>query len=206
METTIFVVLVAVIGLVRWFAQAVEDKRNAEAAKRNPASGPAPSVTPAPPRAAPQSEEERVRKFLDALGVPSANTPPPRVQPATIPPKPATAQRKFLPVDPFPVPRATTRRLASPPPLPTVVPLSPSVSSLPAPAGVVSASVRRPVLAPEFEVQEMGLAEVSARLDATITPLAARLATPQGLRDAIVLREILGPPRSMQPFDHRSRV
>ena len=31
--------------------------------------------------------------------------------------------------------------------------------------------------------------------------LAALLASPAGLRQAIILREVFGPPRSLQPFD-----
>ena len=39
------------------------------------------------------------------------------------------------------------------------------------------------------------------------TTLAARLATAEGLRDAIVLREIFGSPRSMQPLEpHRPEL
>ena len=41
----------------------------------------------------------------------------------------------------------------------------------------------------------------AARAALPATSLATRLASPQALRDAIVLREIFGPPRSMQPLD-----
>nr|MDQ3315335.1 hypothetical protein [Verrucomicrobiota bacterium] len=79
MENIFFLVLVAVVGLLRWAMQAAETKRNAEAQKRSDTPPPNAPIVRAPV----QSEEERVRKFFEALGVPSTSAPPPRVQPRT---------------------------------------------------------------------------------------------------------------------------
>jgi hypothetical protein len=65
----------------------------------------------------------------------------------------------------------------------------------------------------EFEVRDVteavdelppvrgGKASAQRPRSAPELALAARLRSPEGLRDAIVLREIFGPPRSMQPVD-----
>ncbi len=93
MENLFFLALVAVLALVRWFVQAAENKKNAEAARR---AEPPPS---APLQRAPaQTEEERIRRFMEALGIPKGEVPPPR---KVLPP----GRKKILPVDSFPIPR-----------------------------------------------------------------------------------------------------
>ncbi len=211
MENYYFLILVAVVGVIRWLLQAAENKRNAEAQKRTQSQSTTARSSPAPARAAPQSEEERVRKFFEALGVPTQNTPPPRVQPRPVAPKPAPQDRKFLPVDPFPVPsgRATEkspspRKIeAAPPPLPSVV-VAPAAEIKP----LIKRETRRTVaadpwaMAPSgFDLPETGVGAAPAKSEAGGAALAARLASPQGLRDAIILREIFGPPLSMQPLE-----
>src|SRR4051812_10769490 len=101
MENIFFLVLVAVVGLLRLVMHAAEKKRNSEATKRSTA----PSPNAPPSRAPVQSEEERIRKFFEALGVPTSANPPPKVQPRPVTPKPSRPKRPILPVDPFPRPR-----------------------------------------------------------------------------------------------------
>jgi hypothetical protein len=55
-----------------------------------------------------------------------------------------------------------------------------------------------------FEIRPPGESDDLARRSGKVTQpdtFAARLRTAQSLRDAIILREILGPPRSLQPID-----
>ena len=73
MEQIFFLVLVAVVGLLRWLSQAAEKKRNEEAA-RGTGQAPAGRET-AVPRAPVQTEEERIRKFMEALGMPTSQAP-----------------------------------------------------------------------------------------------------------------------------------
>ena len=82
MENIFFLIIVAAIGLIRLLTHVAEQKKNEETARRNAAAPTTDPVNPAP-RGAPQSEEERVRKFFEALGVPTAAEPPPRVTTAT---------------------------------------------------------------------------------------------------------------------------
>lgn len=198
MENLFFIALVAVVGLIRWFVQAAENKKNAEAAKRAQPSPSAPL-----PRAPAETEEERIRRFMEALGVPKGAVPPRRVTPRT--------PRKILPVDPFPIPQA--RGLLAP-----VAP-APKAADAPAPLPLPtpqtsmqarSVSKSAPPSAYAVDEQPHRVVEVSRSATqrgavptapAISTGIAARLAAPEGLRDAIVLREIFGPPRSMQAFN-----
>ena len=221
MEQLLFLALLAVVGLLRWFSQMAEERRNREAEKR---TGPPPPNTPIQ-RAPAETEEERMRRFMEALGVPSA---PPVERKQTPPPPPAQPRptRKTLPVDPFPAPRGglpvpPVVPTPAPPPLPQTpprIPRRPAVPAtprLPTRETTVLADAPSPRSAADFEVRDID--DVAA--DVTQAPaargrragakpavaapstLAARLATAEGLRDAIVLREIFGPPRSMQPLD-----
>jgi hypothetical protein len=58
-----------------------------------------------------------------------------------------------------------------------------------------------------FEVRDLGaqmssdLVPESRRSTAEQQSLSVKLRSPQGLRDAIILREIFGPPRSLQTLD-----
>ena len=135
------------------------------------------------------------------------------------------SERQFLPVDPFPVPRP--RRPEQPPPV--AVPTTSSIPAAPPPlpqsppplptaqTTMFGEQPRQPAArsstAADFEVQEVGDATVEeARTSAAgqkgrqaapprTAGIAARLATAEGLRDAVILREIFGPPRSMQPIE-----
>ena len=211
MEHIFFLALLAVVGLIRWLSQVAEERKNKEAAKRT--AGPAPNAPIQ--RAQPDTEAERVRKFMEALGVPttSAPPPPPPQQPAPPPPR----KPKVMPVDPFPVPRPfRTERLpvptaappASPPPLPPPPHAVPTVTSAPPP--LPSPARKRVVEVDPYDVDR----QIGDEDESLVQPgqlakgragaargLATRLATSQGLREAIVLREIFGPPRSMQPLD-----
>lgn len=172
MENIWFLVLVAVVGVIRWALQRAEARKNQQAARENE-----PAPTSPLPRAPAETEEERMRRFFEALGVPKGESPPRKV----VTPR---APKKILPVDPFPIPRAAT-----PPPVvaqdPTVV--IPPVSPAPAPAPIP----QKPVVAETTPEQA----------DEPVAGFAARLANADALRDAIILREIFGPPRSMQPLN-----
>ena len=236
MEQILFLVLLAIVGLLRWISSAAEERRNREAEKR---TGTPPPNTPIQ-RAPAETEEERIRRFMEALGVPTAPPPPqaaPRQAAAPAPP-PARKEappltRKTLPVDPFPGPRGglpmppVVTAPAPPPPLPQQPPLipprpspTPAPPRLPTRETTVLAQAKRERRAADFEVsdidtayddvwrsapdagQKSGAADPAAAVPAT---LAARLRNRDALRDAIILREVFGPPRSMQPLEPEPR-
>jgi hypothetical protein len=175
-----FLLLIVFVTLVRWLASKAKSQAQT------------PQNPPAPPPNRPisrggetQTEEERVRKFLEALGQP----------PGTTPPKVVTRRRPDL--------------LSPLPPLKTKPPPLPKVATPPPPLRFETARVT-PVSAREtaFEVHDIVRQISSEPAPSQVRSVQAarsgprfKLGTPQDLRTAIVLREIFGPPRSLQPLD-----
>ena len=149
------------------------------------------------PRSSTESDQERIRRFLEALGQPTSSTPPPPVAPRR--PQPAALPH----VGPFqsPLPPLTTRPPdlpgEMPPPLPRQI--SP-VKSLPASVPAVPS--------PVFEVHtSVAAAAETMPVQPTVEPaesavdLTNLLGSTSALRNAIILREIFEPPRGLRPLD-----
>src|SRR5437762_10697967 len=84
-DNLIFLLLLAVALLFQLLARAVGKKNTDEV---EPTSKPAPRMPKPIPRAPAESDEERIRKFLEALGQPTSSRPPPPVTSRTdIPPR-----------------------------------------------------------------------------------------------------------------------
>ena len=178
--------IIAAITLVRWLIQ--KGKTEAQDSE-------APPPTPSQPitrGGESQTEEERIRRFLEALGQPAGTTPPKviprrRVQPRIFPRLPP------LTTAPPPLPDGPETSAPTPPPLPVEY-------------------VTERAAEPVFELREVATQTSSEPAPETrrdqIPRFAARikLGTPQDLRTAIVLREIFGPPRSLQPNDLTSAL
>ena len=148
-----------------------------------------PPQTPRPTAGPAETDEDRIRKFLEALGQPTTSKPPPPVAP-----RPTYQEPIVLPrVEPRPVKRSILSPL---PPLKTRPPEVPAFEVHKGP----------PPLAPitEAEVnaafQPTSSQQISESTGAKID-IVSMLKTTSGLRDAIILREIFGPPRSLQPLD-----
>jgi hypothetical protein len=204
-DNLLFILLVLVALLFRWLASAAS-KAGKDSGERQPRS----TSTPPPIKRAPEnSDAERIRKFLEALGQPQD----------TLPPSPAThrtdvAPRPIAPVQPPPEmvagPLWKRRTVA-----PKKIQLPGQITTTP----YEQKTFRPQPAAAVFEVQES--AQPAEPPPPVITPaaayaaatepvvckdrdkidLAVLLASPVGLRNAIVLREIFGPPRSLQPLD-----
>jgi hypothetical protein len=177
------ILIIVAVTLIRWLAQ------KAKSGNQN-TQPPAPPSRPIPRGGESQTEEERIRKFLEALGQPPGSTPPkvaPRrreVQPRIFPKVPP------LTTAPPPLSQSPATRPSMPPPPMEVAPFKPAI----APEG-------------DFEVHEVArqissepVPEIRRELSSRQN-LRAKFATRSDLRDAIVLREIFGPPRSVQPLD-----
>ena len=137
-----------------------------------------------------RAEEERIRKFLEALGQPPG-TPPPKVTPR---PRPITPKifPRLPPLKTVPPPLA--REPAPPvvpPPLPFRAAPAPSAFAVDAEYQVQNVAVQTSS-DPQPELRQRAVVRSAAQI---------KLGTPQDLRTAIVLREIFGPPRSLQPID-----
>ena len=137
MDQLILLVVVGVIALVKWFVE--------NAGKNAPdATRPTASRDPVAPRTSrpaigdasrTETEEERMRRFMEALGLPSDAVPPP----ARKPPVNQPIQQTAPPVSrPLPTPRPSPRQLGRP--------LGPGTRPLPS-----SAPAHRPDIAPPLE-------------------------------------------------------
>jgi hypothetical protein len=183
-------VLLLIIGasLVRWLWQKSQGEKQGSEEPERPVV-PDQSI---PRGGETSSEEERIRRFLEALGRPPGSAPPPKV----------TVKRRIEPKVFSPLPPLTT----APPPLPP--PLRQPVME-PSEVPAMPKRIFTPTLVQEqgFEVEDIDqqISPVSTRGGQRFVTdrggLGVQLASPQGLRNAIVLREIFGPPRSLQPID-----
>jgi hypothetical protein len=186
LENPWIILIIVAASIVRWLWQKSREEK--EESER-----PAVPDQPIPRASETQTEEDRIRRFLEALGQPPGTTPPPKVAP----------KRRVEPTL-FPtLPPLTT----VPPPLPPApVPVyqAPPPPPLPMPERIFTPAV---VQETDFEVRDVVMqsssepSAYSRPMEAERSSLRAKLASPQGLRDAIILREIFGPPRSMQPPD-----
>ena len=202
LENLLFLLLVAVAGLFQLLGRAARKKSTGDQTK--PAPSPRPTVPRPIPRAPVESDQERIRKFLEALGQPSTSPPP-----SPIAPRPTYRKPLVLPhVPPFgsPLPPLVTRPPDIPPPIPleTVAP-------------VLEQRLPRPPLAElKFEVHEAQAPPQPAAVPGSPTMSEAKtqsqLAAPQsidvktllrsplGLRGAMIAREVLGPPCGLREF------
>jgi hypothetical protein len=176
--------LIGFIALVRWLISKAKTPTETTQTSIDP-----PPAQPITRGGQTSSEEERIRKFLEALGQPPGTTPPkvtprPRAVPPKIFPKLPPLKTKPPPLTSEP------RRAAVPPPLP-IEAMAPSNAF----AGEADYQVQSVAGQSPSEVPMP-----SQRGDVR-SVRQIRLGTPQDLRTAIVLREIFGPPRSLQSID-----
>jgi hypothetical protein len=212
LDNLLFFLLIAVAALFQLLSKAIKAGKNDS--DETPES-PVPKIPPSVRRAPAESDADRIRKFLEALGQPPTSSPPPPVAPRTdIPP------RRLAPVQPPPVIPGTwrlpreqrqkpdvTQRESRPPEQPSrlqeIVP--PPVSAATPAFEVHEASPvdlqQPPILKTPVEAYAAPKAFGVAKREDFKRDIASLLVSKSGLRDAIILREIFGPPRGLQAFD-----
>ena len=187
-DTLAFIALIIIAGFFRWISKEGEKaKRKSEQGERSPAR-------PAPMRAREETDEQRVRRFLEALGQPTSSKPPPPIEKRTSVPK---EKRVAVP---------GKRTIFSPlPPLTTVPPPLPVQAEGPSPIPVVvEPAVSRaglPMISAKEETLPLTTFPETAPRGAAYTEVVTLLSSTRGLRDAVILREIFGPPRSLQTIE-----
>jgi hypothetical protein len=200
LDSLLFLLLVAVAVLFQFLAKTA-GKTGKDQTKQT--STPIPR-TPTPRRTPTESDEDRIRKLLEALGQPPTSRPPPSVVPRTdIPPRPLAPVPP--PISPFSQLRREKSRKRET--IPKEIPPLRSVRGA------------QKMVPPAFEVQEGSLPiapppifKAPAQADAGVTPTIVKtegrktdittlLASTSGLRGAIILREILGPPRGLRTLE-----
>jgi hypothetical protein len=204
LDNILFLLFVAIAILFQILTRA--------ASKARRRSGPRPRSTSSSRSSRPltpesdQSDEERIRKFLEALGQPSTSNPP-----APIQPRPTYQKPVMPPPMKSPLPPLTTR----PADLPREIRLPQQIP----PTRAARTFRSRMAEAPAFEVHDVNAplqsppvvktaaeayavaAKPVAQQSEKKLEVAAMLKSTSGLREAVILREIFGPPRSLQPLD-----
>ena len=192
-ENLLFILLIAMAALLRLLATKA-GKAKKSPPKSDQRSTATPQVSQPIRRASVESDQERIRRFLEALGQPTTAKPPPPIVPRTdLPP------RRVAPVQPPSIPTARnvlTRRkkqMVEPTKFPAPAPTFQHHET--PPAHELPASIMSPVEPYAIDT------ESKVKVTRAGTDIATLLRSPRGLRSAIILREIFGPPRSLQPLD-----
>jgi hypothetical protein len=208
-ENLLFILLIVMAGLFRLLAtKAGEAKKRREDLDRRPTTSP--SAGEPIKRAPVESDAERIRRFLEALGQPTGSRPPPPVVPRTdVPPRPLAPvkppiarvweltreelrRRKVIVEEKPPVESAGDEgKIAAPKPT-----VPPPVEFHAEPLPAESPSIAKTPVEPFAAATAP-----TARKEELRTDIVTLLASTSGLRSAIILREIFGPPRSLQPLD-----
>ena len=204
-DSFIFLLLVGAAAFMRFLAK----KASGPAGDQDEETFPPPRTQNPPPlpRRESQTDEERIRKFLEALGQPASSRPPSPVTPRTMqPPVLQQTPRPHLQDA-----ERSARRVINPlPPLTTVPPpvaVRPLMATLPPVYEVQEDALAResapqPTTAELAEAFEaFGVAQSAPAVAGPKSDLLSLLKNPEALRQAIILREVFGPPRSLQPFD-----
>src|SRR4029077_1126238 len=214
LDNLLFFLLIAVAALFQLLSKTISKAKKSDSNETS--SSPEPQKPRPIQRAPREPDADRIRKFLEALGQPPSSTPPSPVVPRThIPP------RRLAPVQPPPVIPGAWR-------LPRERAEKPDVSQgESAPLGQPGRSQQTvppppipPSVAPAFEVhealpvelQQPPIIKTPVESDATASQVVAKregsnrniatlLASKSSLREAILIREILGPPRGLQALD-----
>jgi hypothetical protein len=212
LDNLLFLLLIVAAALFQLLSKAISKARKSDSNETS--SSPRPE-TPRPIQRAPrESDADRIRKFLEALGQPPSSTPPSPVLPRTdIPP------RRLAPVQPpqvipgvWRLPRERTeksdvsQRESAPRERPNrsqqIVP-----SPVPPPAApafevheALPVELQPPIIKKPVEAYGAATQAVVKRADFNMN-IATLLASKPSLREAIILREILGQPRGLQTLD-----
>jgi hypothetical protein len=196
----LFPIIIAVIVVVSKIIAASQKTGN------NPPPRPTSSPRPAPPPT--ESEQERLRRFMEAVGLPPDAKPPPLVRPRTganvgpLPPVKPPGQplyetgrlRRVTPPSPSPARRTQPGTRGIPP---VAAPARASATSPPPPAPMEA-------IAPLTAVRRTSAMPPPATSAPAVKPsypasgLVLRLRDPAAIREAIILREVLGPPKALQ--------
>jgi hypothetical protein len=215
-DNLLFILLIAAAALFQLLSKTLSKAGKSDSDETSESTPPKVPSASSVRRVSKESDAERIRKFLEALGQPPSSTLPPPVAPRTdIPP------RRLAPVQPPPVisrawglPGKQRRK-------PDITQTESPSSGQPRRIETFAPPPVRPPTMPAFEVHETLAVELEqpAVIKRPVGPQAAArafgvskpaglkpdivtlLVSKSGLREAILLREILGPPRGLQTLD-----
>jgi len=206
-QNVVFIIIIAIVGISRLIARIVENARAQADRTKGPPVRPETRAIPRVTGSKQKTDEERVREFLEALGQPTGTTPPPRVRPRTdIPPRrlapvqPPPSMRPFSPVVLRP---AREKRIRVPPAaVPKTAESTTSVLGTNEPGAWIAQEEKIEAAAARFRAATEVVGEKAIGIQASvITDWKELLRSTDTVRSAIVLREILGPPRGVRPLE-----
>ncbi len=219
-DSWIFVLLLAMAALLRLLSSKAGASKSSPSTE-NESTFPKPD-TEQRPQHAPSSSEDQIRKFLEALGQPATSKPPPPIVPRShLPPRPTAPVQPPRPL--FPKPKLRPRESR------------PKMESFPGeavePRQVIQPTIEAAKIAfpgsstPVFEIREATTAVVepgggaatavggegayaipAVQTTQTRATLKMLLQSSAGVRTAIMLREILGSPRGLQPLEEMAGI
>jgi hypothetical protein len=208
-QNIIFIIIAAIVGISRLIARISEEsKKRSQRPPQLPRAPGRPEYTQPVQRTQPKTDADRIREFLEALGQP-AGTAPPKVQPRTeIPPRPLAPVQPPSLAPEFRRWKEQTREVVvvqqptrtKPPKIKRVV--VPSVPpAIPAEANEPGAWIAQEQAQTAPATMRMAAPTDQPALRKTVETLwKQNLRSSDSLRTAIILREIFGPPRGLQPF------
>jgi hypothetical protein len=210
-DNLLFILLIGIAALFQLLSKAVTKAGKKQSDKTSPP--PIPPRPPQVPRAPAESDADRIRKFLEALGQPPSSTPPPPIAPRTdIPP------RRLAPVQPPPIltrawrlpreQREKPKEIQKESPRPKQPKHVEQTFPSPIPAAATTAFEvhesavpldlqQQPVVKTPGEAYAAATRPITNRPDLK-TDIVSLLGSKSGLREAIVLREIFGPPLGLR--------
>jgi hypothetical protein len=216
-QNIIFIIIAAIVGISRLIARISEEskKRSQRPPQLPRAPGrPRPEYTEPVQRTQPKTDADRIREFLEALGQPAGTAPPPKVEPRRqIPPRPLAPVQPPASMRPFRKPEFRTWKeqmkeivVVQQPtePVPpkikrVVIPSAPP--AVPAEANEPGAWIAQELAETAPATTKMAASTDQPGPRATAETLwKQNLRSQDSLRTAIILREIFGPPRGLQPF------
>ena len=213
LDNLLFFLLIAVAALFQLLSKTISKAKKSDSNETSSSPGP---QTPRPIQRAPrESDADRIRKFLEALGQPPSSTPPQPVLPRTdIPPRP------LAPVQPPPalsrvwrLPRERAEKpdvsqresrpyeqpshlqQIAPPPVPAPVAATFEVHE------AFPVEPQQPPIIKTPVESDATASQVVAKRAGSKRDIATLLGSKSSLREAILIREILGPPRGLQALD-----
>ncbi len=208
-------VIFAVAALLKWLG----DRATEQESTKLPPGVPRPSREKPDPVSSRRGdpEAERKRRFMEALGIPTEDVAGPShdrpqvLRPefkAEAPTKPRESRTKPIPpivyVDPVDWRKPRGKQASTPPPLlPPPIPQQPAPVFIPVAAPVHEVEAGLDKRDDLVELQGLSIGDLTEeRSDAargsTLAVLREELRTPEALRRAFLLREILGPPLGLQ--------
>ena len=199
LDNLLFLLLIAVAVLFQFLAKIAAETGKDQTKRTSTPRTPRPT-----PRAPTESDEDRIRKLLEALGQPPTSRPPPPVAPRTdIPPRPVAPVQP--PISPLSQVRRekSRKRVIIPKEIPPPRTVRETEKMVPSAFEVQGGQV--PTAPPPiFKAPAQTYAGVTpaiAKAEGPRADVATLLASTSGLRGAIILREILGPPRGLRTLE-----